>query len=279
MIKITEKAFAKLNLCLEVGETLENGYHAVQSVMQSVSLCDTVVLKRAEKGISLKAGHSRIPTDSRNLAYKAAELFFKEWGKTGGVEIELQKSIPVCAGLGGGSADAAAVLRGLNRLYGRPFSLGALAGLSAVLGADVPFCIRGGSAFAKGIGDRLEQLPDLKLYYVLIFDRTPLSTPKMYAALDKGQKSPADAKACRKAFLDGDVEAAAALTANSFLGVAKEACPAVERNLKALREKGAVYVGLTGKGPTVYGVFTEEAAARKCAKAVRGRFCQTVSAL
>ena len=278
MINLTEKAYAKLNLCLQVGEVLANGYHAVESVMQSISLFDTVILKRGGS-ISLSVGSSRIPTDSRNLAYKAAELFFKESGIAGGVDMELIKSIPVCAGLGGGSADAAAVLRGLNRLYGTPFSLDRLTQLGAELGADVPFCIRGGSAFATGVGDILEPLPHIKLYYVLIFDRTLLSTPKMYAALDKGQKSPCYADACRKAVLGGDREGAAALAANSFLFVAKEACSAIDKNINALLENGAVSATITGKGPTVFGVFTDEEAAKRCAKQVRGRFCYSLKAL
>lgn len=275
MIKAIEKAYAKLNLSLEVGGVLENGYHLIKSVMQSISLHDTVTLKRS-RGISLNVGSNRVPSDSRNIAYKAAELFFKESGIDGGAEIELKKSIPVCAGLGGGSSDGAAVLRGLNRLYGTPFSAERLTALGASLGADVPFCIKGGTAFATGIGEVLEPLPKPRLFFVLLFDRTPLSTPKMYAALDRGSKSPADAEACRKALLAGDTEGICASVSNSFLTLAKAECEAIERNINALLQNGARHTSITGKGPTVFGVFAEEEEAKTCAEKVRGTFCFSV---
>lgn len=276
MTSLTERAYAKLNLCLTVGGVLPNGYHALESVMQSISLYDTVKIKKAES-IVLSSDAKFLPTDSRNLAYKAAELFFKESGINGGAVIELTKRIPVCAGLGGGSSDGAATLRGLNRLYGTPFTVDELAKLSAPLGADVPFCVKGGTVFATGVGDVLEVLPHAPLYYVLLFDKTPLSTPKMYALLDGGGASFSDSRACREAILEADMEKAAHLAANSFYAVAKDVCPAVETNAALLIQNGALAATVTGKGPTVFGVFTNEKTAASAAKATGGILCKSVS--
>lgn len=275
MTIVNEKAYAKLNLCLTVGERLENGYHLVESLMQSISLHDPVRLEKSDK-ISVSCGDSRLPEDSRNLAYKAAALFFEKSGVRGGVNISLTKCIPICAGLGGGSADGAAVLRGLNRLYGTPFKYSELEAMAASLGADVPFCIRGGTVFVTGVGDSIEVLPHLPLYYVLIFDKTSLSTPKMYAALDAGIKSPSDAAECRRAHLAGDTQGVINKIGNSFLNVAMEACPRIESNINALLGQGALCANISGKGPTVFGVFTDKEKALQCAATVRGTFAQSV---
>ncbi len=276
MTVLTERAYAKLNLCLTVGDVLPNGYHSLESVMQSISLYDTVKIEKAEN-VSLNCEKSRLPTDEKNLAFRAAELFFRQSGIKGGACIELTKHIPVCAGLGGGSSDAAATLRALNRLYGNPFTVDELAKLSAPLGADVPFCVKGGTVFATGVGDVLEVLPHASFYYVLLFDKTPLSTPKMYALLDGGGASPSDSRACREAILAGDTEKAAHLAANSFYDVAKGVCSAVEANALLLLKHKALAATVTGKGPTVFGVFICEKDAVDAANATGGILCQSVA--
>jgi len=278
MISVTERAYAKLNLCLTVGGRLENGYHLIESVMQSISLCDTVGITKSNT-LSLGCGNRGLPTDSGNLAHRAATLFFAESGIKGGAHIDIEKRIPVCAGLGGGSANAAAVLRGLNKLYGTPFDTAALCRLGAALGADVPFCITGGTAFATGVGEKLLPLPHTPLYYVLMFDQTPLSTPQMYAALDAGVKAPANAAACRDAVLGGNSVGAAQCAANSFYAVALEKCPQIGVNRGKLMQNGAIAATVTGKGPTVFGVFCDQNAAQRCANAINGAFfCQSVPA-
>jgi len=275
MKAVTEKAYAKLNLSLTVGGTLPNGYHALESVMQSISLHDALRIEKSD-GIRLVCDKPFIPTDERNLAYKAAELFFRESDIKGGAAISITKRIPVCAGLGGGSTDAAATLRGLNRLYGTPFSMAELTAMSASLGADVPFCIRGGTVYATGVGDVLEPLPHLPMFYLLIYDKTPLSTPKMYKALDEGKACFSDSAAVRRAVMDGDGREAARLAANSFLTVATEACPIIEANITALLETGAITATVTGKGPTVFGVFESKAAALLASKKIKGTFAESV---
>lgn len=273
---VKEYAAAKLNLCLTVGDILPNGYHALESVMQTVSLCDTISVSKADE-ISLACSAPYIPTDSRNLAHKAATLFFKESGISGGAHIHIAKRIPVCAGMGGGSTDAAATLRALNKLYGKPFTLKQLCAMSSQLGADVPFCVRGGTAYVTGVGDKIQPLPHLPLHYVLIFDKTPLSTPKMYAKLDAGVKAPSNAAACMSAVAAGDKQSAAALAANSFLAVATEACPAVAENISTLLAHGAAAATITGKGPTAVGVFTSRSAAVRCVKSIKkATICKSV---
>ncbi len=273
---ITEKAYAKLNLCLAVGDKAENGYHYVESVMQSVSLYDTVTVEKADS-ITLVCDKAFLPTDEKNLAYKAAKMFFENSTISGGAHIKLEKSIPVCAGMGGGSADAAAVLRALNVLYGAPINSEGLLTLAAGIGADVPFCVNGGTAFAYGFGEKLAPLPHIKLYYVLLTDETPLSTPEMYKALDLGLASPASAMPCKAAVEQGNAEKAASTVCNSFLLLAADKCPKVSTNIKLLKNHGAVSACITGKGPTVFGVYTSKAEAEKvCAQISGAIFCESV---
>lgn len=276
MKSVKEPAYAKLNLCLNVGKRTESGYHLLESVMQSVSLCDTVTVAAADR-TALRCDAPGLPTDGGNLALRAAAEFFAESGVVGGADITLEKRVPVGAGLGGGSADAAAVLRALNALYGRPLDAGTLLRLAARIGADVPFCVFGGTAFAEGFGEKLKRLPDLKLYYVLVTDETPLSTPEMYRKLDGRRPSPVRAAECALAAERGDAAGAAALAGNSFTALAAEKCPLVRVNIEKLLKNGAVGASVTGKGPTAFGAFTSKSAALKCSAALKGSvFCESV---
>lgn len=275
MKEVTEKAYAKVNLCLEVVRRAENGCHFIKSVMQSVNLCDVVTVEKASS-ISLLCDAPDLPRGEGNLAFKAAAAFFNACGASGGARIRLYKRIPVCAGLGGGSADAAAVLRALNALYGKPLGKEELLAAAASLGADVPFCVFGGTAIAEGFGEKLSPLPQAKLYYVLITDKTRLSTPLMYAALDeRGRASPVDADGCIAAVRAGEAGAAARLAGNSFYRLAAEKCPAVAANAARLAECGADGVCITGKGPTVFGAFEQREKALSCAERLCGVFCQS----
>ncbi len=275
MNEIAEKAYAKVNLCLKVGERAENGYHFLKSVMQSVSLCDTVTVEKASD-ISLLCDAPDLPFEEENLAFKAANAFFKACGVCVGARIKLSKRIPVCAGLGGGSADAAAVLRALNALYGEPLGRNELFSAAASLGADVPFCVLGGTAIAEGFGERLSPLPQTKLYYVLLTDKTQLSTPLMYKAFDEGgHASPVDADGCIAAIRAGDAAGAARLAGNSFYALAAEKCPAVAANAARLAGCGADGVCITGKGPTVFGAFEKREKALACAEKLGGVFCES----
>lgn len=189
---IEETACAKINLTLSVGEKRSDGYHTIDSIMHSISLCDDITLERAE-GISLTIVEGRAPSGKENLMVKAAELFLREKGISGGVRMTLAKHIPSEAGMGGGSSDAAAVLRGLARLYGTGDGLETLAAMGASLGADVPFCVRGGACRCEGIGEVLVPLtpwPGLPL--LIVRPETSVSTGEAYRLLDGRDKRPKD---------------------------------------------------------------------------------------
>lgn len=189
---IEETACAKINLTLSVGEKRSDGYHTIDSIMHSISLCDDITLERAE-GISLTIVEGRAPSGKENLMVKAAELFLREKGISGGVRMTLAKHIPSEAGMGGGSSDAAAVLRGLARLYGTGDGLETLAAMGASLGADVPFCVRGGACRCEGIGEVLVPLtpwPGLPL--LIVRPETSVSTGETYRLLDGRDKRPKD---------------------------------------------------------------------------------------
>ncbi len=265
---IYENAYAKLNLCLSVGGVLDNGYHSVETVMTSLSLADKLCF---EKSDSLRVVCEGVD-EEKNIVTKAARAFFAAAGIDGGAIIRVEKHIPMAAGLGGGSADAAATLRGLNRLYGECLSREELKAIASTLGADVPFCVDNGPAFGEGVGDVLTGLPFMKLYFVLLFDETPLSTPTMYRLLDERGGDRADARAMRAAIESGDTEKALSLVANSFLPLTVSLVPAVADKLALL---GGVSC-ITGKGPTVFGVYTDEATARDAASRVGGCFCESV---
>lgn len=189
---IEETACAKINLTLSVGEKRSDGYHTIDSIMHSISLCDDITLERAE-GISLTIVEGRAPSGKENLMVKAAELFLREKGISGGVRMTLAKHIPSEAGMGGGSSDAAAVLRGLARLYGTGDGLETLAAMGASLGADVPFCVQGGACRCEGIGEVLVPLtpwPGLPL--LIVRPETSVSTGEAYRLLDGRDKRPKD---------------------------------------------------------------------------------------
>ena len=159
MKEITVKTPAKINLSLDVTGKRQDGYHNLEMIMQSISLYDLVTVEKRRSGLSIQCDFPHTPNDSRNTAWKAAAAFMAEYPENGGVRIVLEKSIPVSAGLAGGSTNAAGVLKAMNRLYGEPFSEVKLVDIARRIGADVPFCLRGGTALARGIGDELVPLP------------------------------------------------------------------------------------------------------------------------
>lgn len=214
---ITEKAYAKINLTLSVGERREDGYHEIDSVMHSISLCDEVTLTEAG-GISLSIKEGLAPGGKANLMWEASELFFRETGFSGGAHMELVKQIPSEAGMGGGSSDAAAVLRGLNRMTGQQLSLAALADMGARLGADVPFCVAGGCRRCEGIGEKLTPLAGWEgLPLVIVRPGVSISTGKAYGLLDVCPRRRAGtAESCIKALKNKDRAVLMASLSNDF---------------------------------------------------------------
>ena len=269
MDKVRIQAFAKINLTLDITGRREDGYHLLRSVMQQIYLCDMVDLKKAED-ISLKlfsngepgSGHELVPADRRNIAWKAAELILKEAGIDSGVEITLNKSIPAAAGLAGGSTDAAAVLKGVNELYGLGYDTQKLCDLGVKLGADVPFCIKGGTALAEGIGDKLTYLPGPgKAYILLIKPPIGVSTKEVYEAYDALEPSEREDKSGRLEKLLKEGRADSKAICGCLMNVLAEVTEARHPEIKAIRnemaELGAEGALMSGSGPSVFGIFSD----------------------
>lgn len=260
MDALTVKAFAKINLSLDVLGTLESGYHEVKMVMQTVSLYDSVELTKTDEGIELECSLRFLPTGPDNLAYRAAEAFFNETGIKGGVKIYLKKHIPVGAGLAGGSSNAAAVLTGLNRLYDAHLSTRKLCEIGTALGADVPYCIIGGTRLAEGIGEKLSPLPPLpKCHIVLVKPSFSISTKWVYDNIDSCPDivhPPTDKLI--EALENGDLYEMCSNMGNVLEDVSIAHYPVLSAVKDDLRALGAIGAQMSGSGPTVFGIFDDE---------------------
>lgn len=257
-MKVTELAPAKLNLTLEVGEKQADGYHTVQSVMSCAALYDEITLESGMGGeITMDCDCAQLPCDDTNLCIRAARLFFRKTGAVcDGLHISLVKRIPMQAGLGGGSADAAAVLRALNRHYDYPFSIYALAELGAEVGSDVPFCTLGGTVLCQGRGERLRKLPDLpETLFVVCKPDFPVSTPELYRRLDETAiaRRP-DHTAMEAAIVQGDVGAIAGQLCNVFEPVVTEKHLELNYIKSLMNSYGALGFAMSGSGPSVYAI-------------------------
>ena len=268
-----ETAGAKVNLCLEVTGKLPDGYHGVRGIMQSLEFGDTVELEPGDGPWQVRSGLSYIPGDGDNLAARAAVLFRRltGLGPEGGV-ITLQKRIPVCGGFGGGSSDAAAVLRLLNREYGFPLSWSELEEASLELGADVPFCIRGGTALAEGKGERLTPLPDLSgIHVVLCRPDFLCSTQELFRAIDRLKiRLKPDVSGMVKAVEDQDLQGVARRMFNVFESALNRSQSDQVRDLKGLLlDEGALGAVMTGTGSGVFGLFADPASAEAAVARLR----------
>lgn len=265
-----EKAYAKINLTLDVTGKRSDGYHEIKTIMQSVSLCDILSVERAVD-ITITASKKSIPTDRHNLAYIACQRFFEATGIKSGAKIHIKKHIPVAAGLAGGSTDAAAVLRALNKLYKTGLSVEELCKIGATFGADIPYCIRGGTALCEGIGEVITPLPALpKLEIVISIGGEGMSTPVMYSEIDKRKDLPAiDNQGMIHAIQEQDINGIIARLGNVFEEVCTERRPFVGTIKALMLENGALGAVMSGSGPSVYGVFPDKAAADACTRILK----------
>lgn len=276
----TERAYAKLNLSLDVLGKLPGGYHELCMVMESVDLCDELeIFLRHDGEVRLETAISWLPRDKRNLAVAAVYAFREALGdETLGADIRLKKRIPVGAGMAGGSTDGAAVLRGLNRLCGRPFDAGELRRIGLTLGSDVPYCVAGGSMLAGGRGEKLERLPmppDCAL--VIAKPLFSLSTAELFSRVDSRRaKTRPDTAGLIRAMEQQDAPGMARRMFNVFEDVLPRHCGEVAAIRGMLLEEGALGAVMTGTGSAVFGVFVcgEEAerAARRLRKDYRDVF-------
>lgn len=258
MTTIFEPAYAKVNLTLDVLGKREDGYHDLKSVMQTISVRDDVELDIGTgKPWVLRCDKEGIPTDERNLAWKAAKVYCDAMNKDpNGLEIRITKRIPSEAGMGGGSSDAAAVLRALNRHYGDPLSILALAELGAQVGSDVPFCVLGGTAMVEGRGEKLRKLPDMpECFFVVVKPDFSNSTAELYRKLDETEiaKRP-DHQAMESALLAGDLGRVCENIWNVFDPVVTEEHLELNYIKSIFNSYGAVGYQMTGSGSAVYAI-------------------------
>lgn len=278
-MKLTELAPAKLNLTLEVGEKRSDGYHEVQSVMSCAALYDEVTLESGTSGeISMTCDCPGLPLDDTNLCLRAAKLFFKKTGiPCDGLHIELSKRIPMQSGLGGGSADAAAVLRGLRKLYRPEMMIKDLERMAAELGSDVPFCVRSVTAMVRGRGEQLLKLPKLPLcWFVICKPEFSFSTAEMYAKLDEKEPvSSIDTLGLIKALEYQDMQEISDRLGNCFEGVLEESSEIFAIKNRLLLALGARNACMSGSGSAVYGLFTREDEAKAAAAELQKAYPQT----
>ena len=259
MEKISERAYAKLNLSLDVLSKRSDGYHDMRMVMQTVSLYDELTISpRRDGSITVRSNLHYLPCDQRNIAYKAARAFFAALGRSDlGADITIKKHIPVCAGTGGGSADGAAVLRGLNTLCGRPFTFSQLEDIGLSCGSDIPFCIGGGTALAEGRGEKLTDIGCIPpCHIVLCKPRVSISTPKLFERIDAATvKFRPDTTGIIRSIQEGNLRAMCTRMYNVFEDVLPKSCSEVPVLKSLLLEAGALGAIMTGTGSAVFGVF------------------------
>ncbi len=266
------KALAKINLGLDVLGKREDGYHNVRMVMQSIYLYDHVrIQQKKAPGIELVSNLYYLPVDSGNIAYKAAQMLMEEFDLPGGVRITLEKHIPVAAGMAGGSSNAAAVLFGMNRLYGLRLSQQELMERGVRLGADVPYCIMRGTVLAEGIGEKLTMLPPMPKCAVLIA-KPPISvsTKLVYEALDSMQiVAHPDIDGLLLALERGSLKDVAACMGNVLEDVTISRYPVIADIKQEMIAAGALNAMMSGSGPTVFGLFENKTLAREAQERIR----------
>ncbi len=283
MRKTEEKAYAKINIGLDVLGRREDGYHELKMVMQTIDLCDDVLLSWEEGGtdreIRILCDTPGVPCDRRNLAYRAAEAFFSCCSEKEGLlfpgrlEIRLIKRIPAAAGLAGGSSDAAAVLRGLDRMLGICFGEAELRRIALPLGADIPYCVSGGTSLAEGIGEVLTPLPSLPdCGIVLVKPPFDCSTAEIYGTLHVDSLGPADHPDMDRvvqAIRNGSVREAAEHMGNILELPALRMHPEIGTIRQALRREGAAGASMSGSGSAVFGIFEDRGEAERVFRALR----------
>lgn len=272
MDRLELKAMGKINLGLDVLGRRESGYHDVRMVMQTVYFYDTVVLeKKHVPGIDVKTNLFFLPADKSNLAFQAADMLIEEFKLKEGISITLDKRIPVSAGMAGGSADAAAVLYGMNRMFGLGLSDEGLKKRGLRLGADVPYCIMRGTVLAEGIGEMLTPLPRCpKCYVLLAKPPVNVSTKLVYERLDSLEEyEHPDIDGILKGLEEKSIEKIASCMGNVLEHVTMKEYPVIRELKKVMKTEGALNAVMSGSGPTVFGLFEERGRAKEAADRIK----------
>lgn len=275
MKKLEVKAYAKINLSLDVVRRRPDGYHDVKMIMQTVGLYDVIIIEKTEHGItaavemgeSFAGGTEELPADENNLIFKAAKLITEHCGILEGVHIRLQKNIPIAAGMAGGSTDAAAVLRGMNELFALGLSTEELKKLAVKIGADVPYCIEGGTQLSEGIGEILTPVSGIPDFYLLLAKPDiSVSTKYVYENLhlETLSKHP-DVDGMTEAIKNGDLDGIVSRLENVLETVTVTKYPIIGQIREFMKTHGAENALMSGSGPTVFGIYKEEKAAKEAA--------------
>ena len=278
----TLTAPAKVNLALDILDTRPDGYHDMKMVMQTISLCDTVSVEETAAGFELQTDGDFIPAGKKTLEQWAAEAFFEAIGQPmPGLRVTLEKVTPAYAGLGGGSADVAALLRILRDTYAPGLPAEELERIGFTVGSDMPFCVRGGTALSEGRGEVLTDLTPLPdCWFVLCKPDFGIPTPSLFARVDGGELTHRpDINGMRLALETGDLPGVAARLGNVFEGVLPEEYHEVFHIKKRLMELSALNAAMSGSGPTVFGVFAEQETARRAAEVLKETYQQTYLAM
>ena len=274
----TRRAPAKVNLALDILGTRPDGYHDMKMVMQTISLCDTVTVEETAAGFELHTDGDFIPAGKKTLEQRAAENFFAAIGQPmPGLRVTLGKVTPAYAGLGGGSADVAALLRLLRDRYCPAMEDGELERIGLTVGSDMPFCVRGGTALAEGRGEVLTDLPPLPpCAFVLCKPDFGIPTPTLFARVDGAElTNRPDVGGMAEALAAGDLEGVAARLGNVFEEVLPPEYGEVFRIKERLRELGALNAAMSGTGPTVFGMFRRREEAERAAAVLKAAYAQT----
>ena len=268
------KAYAKINIALDVIGKRQDNYHLLKMIMQNIDLYDEVVVNKIESGIVIKCDKPFVPTDSRNLAYKAAEAFKEQYGIKEGVYIKINKNIPVSAGLAGGSTDCATVLKLMNKLFNINVSDEELMILGEKLGADVPYCIKGGTALCEGIGEKVTKLKPFKNYIVvLVKPPFAVSTKEVYKEfeIDKAKIHPKTEQLI-KAMNQGNIKFVASNMKNLLENVTLRKHKEISNIKWDMLKKGALGSMMSGSGPSVFGFFDDMFKAQKCYDEMKNKY-------
>ncbi len=279
-LKLLVKAPAKINLSLDVLRKREDGYHDVRMIMTTIDLADRLELTElAENRIEIVSHNRYVPDDQRNLAYQAAKLIKERYGVQKGVSIVIEKTIPVAAGLAGGSSDAAATLRGLNKLWKLGLSAEELAKIGAEIGSDVSFCVYGGTAIATGRGEQIEHIPaPPPCWVILAKPQIGVSTADVYRNLKADHVAHPDVDKMIQSIEQGDYEGICSSVGNVLEEVTFSMHPEVEHIKEQMKRFGADAVLMSGSGPTVFGIVRHDSRMHRIYNGLKG-FCEQVYAV
>ena len=273
MKEITLKSYGKINLGLDVLYKRQDGYHEINTIMQQIDLSDTVTIRENEEGIIIKSNNKDLPLDSTNLIYIAWKKIQEKTGINKGIEVILDKKIPIAAGLAGGSSNAAAILKGLNELWDLGFDEKDLREIGVEIGADVPFCIMGGTALAKGIGEELTRLKPFKDKDLLLVNPgIQISTAEVYKSLNLKEKRRVNMEEIIQSIEKDDLNSLTKSIVNVMEEVVIRKNPIISEIKEDLIEYGALGSLMSGSGPTVFGLFDDKEKLNFCKEKLTNKY-------